>query len=69
MIGARKLTQINQGTSIIYVCACVCLFVETMLTQEKVLGTGRFSKWPVTGKSELKAFQGGNLLIRKAGFV
>lgn len=40
-----------------------------MLTQEKVLGTGRFSKWPVTGKSELKAFQGGNLLIRKAGFV
>lgn len=25
-----------------------------MLTQEKVPGTGRFFKWPVTGKFELK---------------
>lgn len=40
-----------------------------MLTQEKVPGTGRFFKWPVTGKFELKAFQGGNLQTRKAGFV
>lgn len=40
-----------------------------MFAREKAPVTGVFFKWPVTGKSELKAFQGGNILIRRVGSV
>lgn len=66
-IWVEKLTQINQMASI--KCSGRVFPWKCVTTQETVPATGRLLKWALTGKSELKAFPGGNLLLRKFSLV